>query len=253
MRIYPAFWVVVLLSIFASYDYSITHSVKMFLFLGANGSLFQEIAISSFFPLIYTLLYKKLSNQSAILIAAAFYFVGVFPHHYIHNDICCIPYYTSFFLMGIILYKNKDSLANFANNKFLVLAVFFYAIRFFSFGLVKSEAVFALLSGLSSVIIILSSFHNVYLKRILSNKVMAFLGIISYSVFLSHNISLAFVSFMLSKFLLSPFSIAVIAILFSVPFSYVLHKAIEVPFIKLSRKIQNKLCKTEFQISPGNN
>lgn len=178
-----------------------------------------EIQFYFFVGLIFPLLQKNYFIRFALF--AIWLFVGQ----------CTNGHQTLFvngpyFILGLTLYelyRRKEM----KYNAVLVLVILAFLFQFYSI----EDFIIAIISG-------------VYIMWVhWENKVLSFVGKISYSLYLVHGLSGGWMLFFLSRGAcqnMSPFLMIVLAILFSIGVSYLFYRFVEKPSMKWSKSIRYK-------------
>ena len=150
------------------------------------------------------------------------------------------------FYLGIILSRNLSKLYEYVNKVpklwfafFVLIGLLLYESRFpfkallFGVGDVytyRQEAIFHMITGIGSAIIICAFFRN-SIQKCLSNYVGSFLGYISYSIYLIHFPILLW----LCQFRIEYWCVLPVFILLSIIGAYVMYRFVELPGIRLGR------------------
>jgi peptidoglycan/LPS O-acetylase OafA/YrhL len=270
-RIMPAYIVVILIMYFYIHRWELKNiSFYKELFLNKNHILEQlilvrgwldkiltpawtlaiELLISFLIPILLTI---KLKNKTMFYFLIPFvlfankYYISIFLFH---------------FLLGIILASNYNIIQNikFKNNRTVKLLIFILSLFLFSVRQILNfyiPPIFVqnlcndflfldtfFITGLGSFGIIWSCISSKTLQVLLSNKLLHKLGVLSYSIYLTHCL---FISIFLDHWAkvngkIGPLNMFVCMIIFVLFFTfmsaYLLNKLIEIPFIKYGK--QNK-------------
>lgn len=238
-------------------------------------SLIHEMRISIFFPLVMIPILKydwKKSLLIGLLTTYSLWFIFVVASlvikiddlSFILKSIGDTFYYCSFFVIGAVFAKYKDSIKNFYNRQstmsktfIIIFAVLMYSIEWIVPGLgelkTSSGIYFIILRTfinlcvtIAILILFMFALNAAKLQRKLQNKKLVYLGKISYSLYLIHPIVLLSSVYILKGFL--PIELIVASVpLVSVLIASIMYKLIEEPSISLGRKLikksQNKLKK----------
>ncbi|MDF2607280.1 MAG: acyltransferase 3 [Bacillales bacterium] len=217
-------------------------------------SLFHEMRISIFFPLLMVILIKY-DWKKALAIALGLNIIILYMFGFLSNVSNNVisglgfsfretMYYTTFFILG----------ASFAKYRNFILSMFYplkYLQKFFIFVLsiflinnrwinliynIDSVALRDLLAAFGILLLFSLVLSSKKIESMLSGKILLFLGKISYSLYLIHIPILMIVTQHLSSYI--PLTTTFILVPFiSVPVAYLSYKYIEVPSINLGKKV----------------
>ncbi|MDQ5921569.1 MAG: hypothetical protein QG673_1628 [Pseudomonadota bacterium] len=203
---------------------------------GVVWSLYYEMLISLIFPILFWLYKVKIKSIRNELVSSSIILIlGLYLHHkYTSTSIASILYYIWYFILGILLYKHRESLKPKINIAIFTIGIILYFSRFSFFGIYSSEALRNFLTAIGSVILIYHALYFVKFTNFLSTPILLFLGRISYPLYLIHMPIIATLRFFL-HYNLSNFQISIIAIPIVIILSALLNIFIEIPFIKLSK------------------
>ena len=137
-------------------------------------------------------------------------------------------------------FENNEIEENYANNFYCSLGIFsiIFSVIYFSEN-IQYPSFFALLPTLGTALVIIFTTKNTYLNKILSNKIIVNLGLISYSLYLWHQPIFAFGRiYFLSNLNLF---ISFLFIILSLILSYFSWKFVEQPFRNKNKIPNNKL------------
>lgn len=242
---------------------------KHFLFIIANGHLWstqQEMVFYLFMPaLLYFsyLISKIVVKFSKIVIGCLFLIVALILNKYLTTSVFYLlgnykeqTFYIAIFLVGMALayfyshFKSSEYQENKKNNYLLniiaisILIIFFISAKYYKdkIGLlVKSDYLgweyplaFAFLSAILILSIVLN--ENGLLNKIFSSKVLRSIGVVSYSMYLTHYLLLHY----LSKYIFNNNILFFVLTFLTYLVSAVTYYYIERPFIKLKVSFQKK-------------
>ncbi|MBY0245727.1 MAG: acyltransferase [Sphingobacteriaceae bacterium] len=146
-------------------------------------------------------------------------------------------YYSTFFIIGIIICKYKSELKRFSHEIFLPIYLFFYASMFFSCGhFFLNEIARELSAAIGGSGLIIVCMHNKKVNKILSFKIINFYGQISYSFYLLHMSILYILVYTLRNYIELSYIKLLMFILTSI-LSFIVYKTIEMPFMKIAKHI----------------
>lgn len=216
-------------------------------------SLSHEIRISFIFPIIMYFILKY--NERVILsFGIVLSTVGIVLAETF--NLMGWDYYTNYFLslhfilmfiVGALLAKNRLFIVERYNNlkKGYKISLFITMILLFSYSrlLIPGYAADWFL-GISGLWLIISALSNNTFSKFLLTKPCAFLGKISYSIYLNHLIVILTVISLLHKKVSIPL-LWIISILVTLIVSSITYRFIEKPSIKLGRYIVNKWLKNK--------
>jgi peptidoglycan/LPS O-acetylase OafA/YrhL len=229
-------------------------------------SLVHEMRISLFFPLLMLFVNKYSWKTSLIagvsLFSSLWLYLKVgFPKqvdgieslNYIAHSFSMTFYYTSFFLIGALVAKNKDRLSSVFNNfsktlkmSLIMIGTFLYTIEWWmpkigyyryngnQYEKLFSTAIIDYAVGLSVIILFVYALNSFRLKRILHAKPLLILGKVSYSLYLIHPIVLLS-SINLLKDILPYTAIFMLVPIISIIMAVIMYKFIEEPSMKLGK------------------
>ncbi|MBO1579742.1 acyltransferase [Bacillus sp. XF8] len=227
-------------------------------FIMVIWSLVHEMRISIVFPLIIFLLLRvnwKVSIGIAMFLSAIGYLLMKnIPSEFnmpVSTNYFVTLHYSSMFIIGALLAKNREYLINKIINlkvKYLLLPL---GILFFNYPRIPFMILSKLIGEIDytlylviidwyicfgACLIILSALSSKRFSKLLRMKPVHFIGEISYSLYLVHPIVLLTTVHMLYGKISIPF-ILFIAFLFTIVVSVLCHKFIEIPSIKIGRKL----------------
>ena len=226
---------------------------------GVVWSLYHEMRISLFFPLI-VLLFIKFNWKKALGIALILTFIVyngfTFVAHGFTNEMLAklilsfreTFYYLVFFIMGTTLASRMNYVQSlikplnpgvkaslFVLSLLLVNDRWMYKIVNF-----KGSLIDDILPGIGILILFSLILSSEKIDKILTLKPFLFLGNVSYSLYLVHIPVLMLSVTYLSKVLPVEFAFLLVPVL-SLPFAYFAYKYIEIPSNNLGKKIGNKI------------
>ncbi len=154
----------------------------------ATWSLFYEMWLSIFFPILLWLIWRShwLINCAVI----SFLLISSYLL-YAHGDLLGnswqgILYYGWYFILGVFIYRFYGKLILLANPLFLFFGVLLYFSNYILFGKISNRMLHELIIALGSALIIINSIHNQWFKVFLSWLPFRFYGKVSYSLYLFH-------------------------------------------------------------------
>lgn len=221
-------------------------------------SLVHEMRISLIYPIIYIII-VKFNWKICISISVLFSLIAGLNEYFgfqISNAYFTTYYdtfhYTAMFIMGGLLVKHLNDLLQFYKklSVFAKWALFIVAFCFYNFSGIGSMIItkmglpFGRIFGdyiitLGSLIIILISIGSTQIAKFLLAKPIKFLGKISYSLYLYHLVVLFSLIYLLYN-ITSLWVIYVLTIVVSILVATASYHFIEMPFIKLGKKVSNK-------------
>ncbi|WP_414054797.1 acyltransferase family protein [Macrococcus equi] len=225
-------------------------------------SLVHELRISIIFPLIILALLKYSHKKVLIgalivsIISIFMNYIGLLPSKGYHTSIFDTTHYVLMFVVGAILALNVEKITEIWNKQTPKIKLFLFIIGITLYiysraiylvpsllGFKKLYNVFYYFSDwgilLGSAIIIICAIQSKRLTKLLGNKAFVTNGQLSYSTYLYHTIIfLTVISVFRGK--LSDDLIILISIVLTYIISYLSFKFIEIPSIKLGRKVIKK-------------
>lgn len=247
-RIYPAYYFAIIFAasseIFraSSFDKSFHFYVNTILLFpqtsifnnldGPSWSLAYELIISIIIlPIFWRI---KIYQRMFLFISFSMFMFAIYVGYFINppyrfgfpipDKLIGIPYYSTFFLLGILLYEYRSYLSKYSNLLMLILSFLLY-FNFYLFFHYGSLALTAL--GSCGVIAVVISNHK--LTTLLENRILLFYGKISYSFYILHAIVIRVI------FDVLPTSIrpkSLLAFMLATGLAWFSHRFIELPFIK---------------------
>ncbi|HHT7168325.1 TPA: acyltransferase family protein [Bacillus cereus] len=240
-----------------------THNINT-----VTWSLVHEMRISIFFPLVIIPILKfdwKKSLMIGLLTTYSLWFIFIMASlvikvedvSFLLKSIGDTFYYCSFFVIGAIFAKYKDSIKVFYNRQssiskviIVILAVLMYSIEWIvpELGALKNSGGIYYISlrtfinlcvAIAILILFMFALNAVKLQNTLKNAKLVYLGKISYSLYLIHPIVLLSSIYLLKEFF--PITAIVISVPFiSIGLASIMYKFIEEPSISLGKKLSNK-------------
>lgn len=215
-------------------------------------SLVHEVRISFFFPLIVFIVVKinwKWCIGICFVLSGIFgvsHLLGLETIHGYRNGYFDTVHYTSMFIIGVLLAKNKDVLSNRLKSAGKIKQIFLIIGALFIY--TYSHLLSALPSNIigvewgitvgASLLIVLALSSDGF-STILSHRILVILGELSYSLYLVH-IPVIFSAFYLLGKVLPIWGIFSIALPLTFLFAYLCRKYIELPSARLGRKFTFK-------------
>jgi peptidoglycan/LPS O-acetylase OafA/YrhL len=221
-------------------------------------SLIHEMRISIIFPFIAWFIIRN-GFKNNILFMLLVILISILLKTITNSDsstsLASTIYYSHMFIVGALIAKHKDIVVEKAmkiNKRYLILALSFFlyiytkpsfALNFiFPNGLnifhrAVIDNIFVVIGG---SLLIFSSLSYKNVSKILLNKPFIFLGKISYSLYLYHCLVLLTLIHVFSEIVPISF-ILITTITLSILFSYLSYKYIEIPSIKLGRKLAGNI------------
>lgn len=209
-------------------------------YIPASWTLYFEMIISVFFPLLFTLyLYKINSKIFELMSIGILCLIGLYLHNtYAPIPLLSVPYYTVFFILGIMIFKYKETLKKYVGIKILIFSLIIYFSRFSFFGIYSSEALRNFFTGCGSFIIIYHAIYYSPFSNFLNNRALVFLGKISYPLYLMHYPILRIITYISSSnnHFLTDLQLRLLSILVTLWLSNLISNFVERPIIKFSKK-----------------
>lgn len=224
-----------------------------------SWSLVEELRISLIFPIIMIIVLK--SNWKGIFgLSVALYFLSilirvVFGSEY--DPIANTIHYSVIFVIGALIAKYKDAIINYTITLTKIKKILFVVIGLFMYTYAKPsfainiiynidifyrERVDFIFTILGASMIVIMSMSIKPISKFLLNKVIKFVGKISFSLYLYHLvILLTFVN--LFSTILPIGLILILSFAFSILVSTISYYYVEQPTIKLGKKIVSRLSK----------
>ncbi|KHJ36979.1 putative membrane protein [Pedobacter glucosidilyticus] len=209
-------------------------------------SLGPEIKLSLILP-FYIYLTKKLgplsSTFSIILFFISYHSLVHFNFHKIWNDFSTLYYFT-FFILGSIICKYRTPLLAFINKTniylfwiLIIIAIYAYTFNFSMWWLPNNIIIILKpfsnqITAISAAILIIISL-SYRAQAFLNNKLLLFMGKISFSIYLIHAVVITTFAYLLNSFLPTNY-IIFIAFIFCFPLAYLFYKIIEKPSLHLA-------------------
>jgi peptidoglycan/LPS O-acetylase OafA/YrhL len=236
-----------------TFKINLTDYIKLLLLRGkiniVNSPLWTviiEIEISVILP-IFIIIIKKINFiKSIILVILCIVCLKIVTYSKITNfipDLIYI-YYLQFFLFGSILYKYRSKIKSLEIKNVFILAIVFIVILFFynwewlivwAIKYDKQNTFYAIsdyMIAIGCILLMTISISNTCsIKKILNNRITIFLGKISFSLYLIHQILILFMVY--SFRLISYNYLLFIIIAISLPVSFAYYYYIEQPAINL--------------------
>jgi peptidoglycan/LPS O-acetylase OafA/YrhL len=169
-------------------------------------SLVHEMRISLIFPLIMMIIvrldYKKgIVFSIGVSVVSVIYFSLLYPS-FLGTELYVSLHYCSMFIIGALIAKHREKIINLISNLtirikiilFLIgILLFLYAHPSFVLNLIITDfepfyrtVIDSWFTSIGAGILIIFSVSSVNLARILKNKMIRYIGKISYSLYLSH-------------------------------------------------------------------
>lgn len=228
-------------------------------------SLVEELRISLIFPILMMLV-LKFNWKANIGLVATLYLLSILIRIILgssYDGISYTIYYSSIFVVGALIAKNKDEIVNYIKNLsnikqtiFVITGLFLYAYAKPSFALNlfynmenfyrgKIDFIFTI-TGVAMIVIMSISIKPI--SRFLLKNSIKFLGKISFSVYLYHLIILLSFIYIFDT-MLPIWLILVVSFIFTILISTVSYYYVEEPAINFGKflvsKINNKKDKRE--------
>nr|WP_275942541.1 acyltransferase [Paenibacillus alba] len=226
-------------------------------------SLVHEMRISLLFPILMIPL-VKLNWKKNLALCVLFSAIGVliflsFKPSNNGTEIAATFNYTTMFIVGALLAKYRENISRRyrAINNLTKIAIFMCGIFIYLF-IHPSFAVKLLLFPnispffrtvidswavmLGAVILIIFALNSTVFSKILSYKLVNYLGKISYSLYLVH-IAVIFASIHVLNGIIPLWGILIIALCITFILSTMMYKYVELPSIKLGKILVNKMTK----------
>lgn len=220
-------------------------------------SLIHEMRISIFFPILMILVMKldwKIITVLCMIFSIMYHLIEVALNFQGYSDL----YYSSFhrtihyagiFTLGALMAKNSDLLINIWTKQKLFIKVLLLLIGTLSYTytwwffpnvyIIHLEIINDWLIAFGSCIFIVGSLSSSMLGKILNLKPILFLGKISYSLYLFHGLVLLNIIYIFYN-LIPYWAVLILAFLTSILIATISYYFIELPSIKLGRKLTNK-------------
>jgi peptidoglycan/LPS O-acetylase OafA/YrhL len=229
---------------------------------GVVWTLFHEMRISIFFPLLMFIIIKFNAIKSSVISGFVLVSLWIVFHLISVKKIWLISlisvyfketaYYAWFFVMGAILSKYRIEVSKYIqllkpiNKTILIIGSIvlinskwvYYYIQF------EHPIISELLTGIGIVLLLAIVISSTVAQKILLVKPMLFLGKISYSLYLIHMLVLMALSILLSNFIGVVTAIALTPIV-SIPVAWITYKCIEEPSIVIGRRWVKSIKKKE--------
>ena len=221
-------------------------------FYGPGWTLTFEMAGSFLMPFFIALALKE--RRLICYLIAVTVIIG--------NNLMC----SYFFLYGVLAsaYYSEISAASFRQTKWfryrfpvLIIAVIFFSIRHIDgispFGPTYKYLAaylnldFSVYAGLACFVFLVAILHSKKIQRVLENRILVFYGKISFSIYLVHVLVMDLLYLYLGNFLSGPgywlhFAlVALICTLLVTIAATVLHYSIELPFMRMGKRIVGKM------------
>jgi peptidoglycan/LPS O-acetylase OafA/YrhL len=226
---------------------------------GVVWTLYHEMRVSLFFPLIMVIIVKYNWKKSLFILIASIIFLfnilGLLSNFFTNGLLSDLifstrdtVYYTTFFIIGILLAKFQKQIKSLIKPMNIIKKVFLLLLSLslinFRWMLLIYKFNNAILKDIIPVLGIVILFGLVLscgkLDLFLAKSYFLFLGKISYSLYLVHIPVLMISSLYLSKII--PLKMAFLLIPFlSIPIAYLVNRFIEIPSIKLGKKLTKRL------------
>lgn len=227
-------------------------------------SLVHEMRISFIFPFLMFFLIKidtvKGIGLAILCSIASVIFVFLTGSEYFGTELFVSVHYIALFIVGALLAKHRYYLINSyrtltGNLKILIffIGVILYVYAHPSFVLnifipdfhpFYRTVIDSWFVSAGACILIISALSSGKFSRLLNNKIINYLGKISYSLYLTH-IAVLISSMYLLSGILPLWSICLIAIVLTLVISSVMYEIVEKNSIKLGRYLGNRLKRTE--------
>lgn len=209
-------------------------------------SLGPEIKLSLILP-VFIFLTKRLTYSLSILSVVIFFCIY---HLLVHFNLQSIwsefstLYYFTFFLLGSLICKYRSTLLSFVNQLtnfqyfFLIfIAIYLYTFNFSMWWLPPHiMAILRLFSNqitsIAAAILIVISLSD-KAKPLLNNKILLFLGEISFSIYLVHAVVITVFAYLLQDYI-SIRPTVFFAFICCFPLSYLFYRIIEQPSLRLA-------------------
>ena len=214
------------------------NEISLFKPLMHTWSLSVEEQFYLFFPLFIIFFYRYFNNYFLSLIFCSFIISIIFSQYMNENsrliNFFLLPSRAWELLAGTLLSileikKNIKSQSLINKNLMITVGIILISISFLIFeNELSHPSIFTLAPVLGSCLIIWFSKNNLFLKKILSSKILVFIGLISYSLYLWHYPVFVFAKYinLFEDNIIGPFFLFVLIFLLSI-FSYFI---IEKPF-----------------------
>ncbi|MGE7914302.1 acyltransferase family protein [Lysinibacillus xylanilyticus] len=225
-------------------------------------SLVHEMRISFVFPFVLLILIRIDSVKGIILAFScsiiSVFFVFLTSAEYLGTELFVSIHYLALFIVGALLAKHRKYLINCYKNLsknfkilffFIGIILYVYAHPSFVLNLLIPDfhpfyrtVIDSWFISAGACILIISALSSGTFSRLLNNKIINYLGKISYSLYLTHIVVLTSAMYIFSD-IMPLWSVCLIAIIFTFAISSVMYEIVEKNAIKLGKYLENYMKK----------